>query len=180
MWDDDQQQDLGVAADELRLRVVEAPFDDADTLTLLQELDAENTATYGSPDREPVQRNDFTSPSGLFIVGYDAESHAVACGGYRLRKDIRPGSVDAELKRMYVRPALRGRGYGARILAALEQTATSAGASRAILETGTRSTAAFAMYQRKGYTLIPLFSDAYAESPTNRAMAKSLDTVKTH
>ena len=60
------------------------------------------------------------------------------------------------------------------MLTALEQAARDAGADRAILETGTRLIVAYAMYQRYGYQVIPLFSDVYADSPTNRAMGKDL------
>ncbi|MGP4111342.1 GNAT family N-acetyltransferase [Streptomyces sp. 4N509B] len=158
---------------EFSIRALSAPYDDPETLELLKALDSENAATYGEPDREPVERTDFSPPNGLFLVGIE-QGRAVACGAFRLRMDIRPGATDAEIKRMYVTPEARGRGYGARILEELEAAAAEVGASRAILETGIRSVAAFSLYRSRGYEVIPLFSDAYADSPTNRALGKPL------
>ncbi|WP_232235991.1 GNAT family N-acetyltransferase [Nocardia sp. BMG51109] len=164
-------------SDDLRIKIIDDPFDDPDAGMVLRRVDTENAATYGAADQEPVGKSDFTRPAGLFLLGYDPDGSPVASGAYRLRTDTRPGGVDAEIKRMYVEPDLRGRGYGKRILAELERAAADAGATRAILETGTRSVAAFALYQREGYELIPLFSDAYADSSTNRALGKFLDTA---
>lgn len=155
------------------IRVSPTPFDDPEALELLQALDAENAAAYGAPDQEPVRSNDFSPPSGLFLLGFGRD-RAVACGAFRLRTDVKPGATDAEIKRMYVVPEARGQGYGARVLEELESAAAAAGASRAILETGIRSVAAFALYCSRGYEIIPLFSDVYAHSPTNRALGKSL------
>ncbi|MBI4266311.1 MAG: GNAT family N-acetyltransferase, partial [Acidobacteria bacterium] len=58
---------------------------------------------------------------------------AVACGALR-----RLGPDTSEVKRMYVRPAFRGRGLARRILAELEETARRRGAARIWLETGIR------------------------------------------
>jgi len=169
-----QTHGVDTEVEALQLRRVPDPYDDPDALALMHALDDELATTYGSGDREPVDPNDFTPPTGLFLVGYEG-GEPLACGGYRLRRDVRPGAIDAEVKRMYVVPTARRRGHGRTILAALERNAHDAGATRAILETGIRSVEAFAMYQHTGFLVIPPFSNVYADSPTNRGMAKSLD-----
>jgi N-acetylglutamate synthase-like GNAT family acetyltransferase len=71
---------------------------------------------------------------------------AVACGGFRF---LRPQV--AEIKRMYVDPAVRGRGFGRRHLAFLEQRAAEAGYTQVWLETGTEQPEAISLYTAAGY-----------------------------
>ena len=80
---------------------------------------------------------------------------------------------DAELKRMYVAPAARGRGFARLLLAELERTASVAGARRMVLETGTRQPEAIALYRSSGYRPMPRFG-IYREAPGSRCFAKPL------
>ncbi|MGA8717932.1 MAG: GNAT family N-acetyltransferase, partial [Solirubrobacteraceae bacterium] len=84
---------------------------------------------------------------------------------------ISPGV--AELKRMYVVPAARGRGLSRAVLSELETRATALGATRVVLETGDKATAALALYESAGYARIPCFG-AYAASPTSICFEKRL------
>ena len=79
----------------------------------------------------------------------------------------------AEVKRMYVRTAARGRGIGGAILVALETEARVLGVSRLVLETGVRQPEALALYRRFGFDVIPPFGE-YVESPLSVCMAKDL------
>jgi putative acetyltransferase len=67
------------------------------------------------------------------------------------------GDGSGELKRMFVPESARGRGVAGRILASLEQFAASAGISLIQLETGPLQHAAIALYEQRGYELIPNF-----------------------
>lgn len=71
---------------------------------------------------------------------------AVACGALK-----RHGGGIGEVKRMYTRPACRGRGVGGRILDAIESIARAEGLSRLVLETGDRHPAAWRVYERAGF-----------------------------
>ena len=82
----------------------------------------------------------------------------------------------AEIKRMYVAPSARGRGVGRQILNELEAIARQLGAARLVLETGVRQPEARALYDRAGFTEIPLFGD-YVDTPhpeLSVCMAKDL------
>jgi putative acetyltransferase len=57
----------------------------------------------------------------------------------------------AEIKRMYVDPALRGCGIGRLILAALEDHARRAGVGMLRLETGVKQPAALSLYRAAGF-----------------------------
>ncbi|MEV6306723.1 GNAT family N-acetyltransferase [Actinoplanes sp. NPDC051861] len=84
-----------------------------------------------------------------YLVGC-VNGRAVACGAWQALS----GGV-AELKRMYVRPAFRGRGLARQMIVAIEEEALAAGRPVIRLEIGTEMTAAIALYQSSGYRQIP-------------------------
>ena len=93
---------------------------------------------------------------------------AVGCGGLQ--------ALDAdtgELKRMYVRPAFRGRGIARQMLVALEELAFRHGHRTVCLETGTYLPAAIALYRSSGYEPIPVYGE-YVDNPYSVCFAKRL------
>jgi GNAT superfamily N-acetyltransferase len=97
----------------------------------------------GSGGEPPA--SDFEPPDGAFLVGY-VDGEPVACGGV-CRYDART----AEIRRMYVVPAARGRGLSREVLAALEEEARASGYDAVRLETGYRQSEAIALYRSSGY-----------------------------
>jgi GNAT superfamily N-acetyltransferase len=97
-------------------------------------------------------------PTGLFLIGrYDGVP--AACAGLRVM-DART----VELTRVYVRPALRGTGGGARVMAAVEEGARSLGVDRIVLDTRLDLVEARALYVRHGFREIPAYGRGrYAE-----------------
>ncbi|MEV0726625.1 GNAT family N-acetyltransferase [Micromonospora purpureochromogenes] len=96
------------------------------------------------------------------------DGRAVACGGIQ--------SLDAttgELKRMYVRPAYRGRGIARQLLTALEELAFQRGHSVVCLETGVYLPAAIRLYTSSGYEPIPVYGE-YVDNPYSVCFAKRL------
>lgn len=96
------------------------------------------------------------------------QGRAVACGAWQ---PLEPGA--AELKRMYVRPAFRGRGIARQLIVALEEEALAAGRPLLRLETGTYLPAAISLYRSAGYLPIPVFGE-YVGNPYSVCFAKSL------
>ncbi|GAA4638304.1 GNAT family N-acetyltransferase [Actinoallomurus vinaceus] len=70
---------------------------------------------------------------------------------------LRWAGPDLELKRMYVVPAYRGRGVAVALLTAVEDAARRLGVRRIILQTGDRQPDAVRLYEREGYSRIPIF-----------------------
>ncbi|MFF3869263.1 GNAT family N-acetyltransferase [Micromonospora sp. NPDC001898] len=101
-------------------------------------------------------------------LAFVATGRAVACGGIQ-ELDPRTG----ELKRMYVRPAYRGRGIARQLLAALEELAFQQGYAEIRLETGSYLPAAIGLYTSCGYAPIPVFGE-YVANPYSRCFAKHL------
>lgn len=157
----------------LELRTV--GYDHPDVAALVAAVQREYVQRYGDEDATPVDPAEFAPPLGFFTVGY-VGSAPVACGGWRARDGgadpaLRDG--DAEVKRMFVHAAHRGRGHARAVLAELERTAAAAGRRRAVLETGTRQPEAMALYTSAGYRPMPRFG-VYRDSPNSRCYAKIL------
>jgi len=144
-----------------------------DALRLIDEVQAEYVVRYGGPDETPLDPLMFEPPAGSFFVGY-AEGRPVATGAWR-RTDVTAlgTGATAEIKRMYVAPAARGRGLARLMLAHLEQSADEHGFEAVVLETGLRQPEAMALYETSGYQPTPPFG-YYKDAPLSRCYAKLL------
>ncbi|MEV6313843.1 GNAT family N-acetyltransferase [Streptomyces sp. NPDC051776] len=149
-------------------------FDHPDALKLNDQVQLEYAERYGDGDMTPLDPAQFDPPHGLYLVAYDG-TEAVASGGWRAQEANGEGYADgdAEIKRMYVVPDARGRGLARRILAALEDSAQSAGRVRMVLETGTKQPEAIALYTSSGYAPAEKFG-CYREYESSRCYAKPL------
>lgn len=95
----------------------------------------------------------FVPPAGVFLV-VEADGAAVGCGGIRMLDPAR-----AEVKHLYLRDAVRGRGWGGLLLAELEGRARELGASEAVLDTNADLEAAGRLYRSHGYAEIAPYND---------------------
>lgn len=130
-------------------------------------MQAEYAVRYGGEgDTAPIASDEFVPPDGHFIVAYIGQE-PVGMGGWRRH------GAEAELKRMYVRDAYRGRGIARAVLTELETSAAAAGITRLILETGLMQPEAIALYRSSGYTDIPAFG-FYAEDELSIPLGKQL------
>ncbi len=156
------------------LRLVSVAITHPDAQALVAEVQAEYVVRYGGPDDTPLEPAMFDAPSGAFFVGYH-DGRPTAMGGWRRRPDVTALGRGAavEVKRMYVAPHSRRRGFARAVLAHLETTARRAGADLIVLETGLRQPEAITLYQACGYRPVPAFGH-YAWSPTARYLGKPL------
>lgn len=159
------------------LLLVQVPFGHPDAMRLIDEVQQEYVARYGGMDETPLEHAMFDPPYGSFFVGYLGET-AVATGAWRRRDDVLAldSTSTAEIKRMYVAPAGRGRGVARAMLAHLEATAAAAGVEVAILETGIEQPEAIALYASSGYVAVPKFG-YYRDSDLSRCFGKQLSSV---
>ena len=137
---------------------IEAAFwDDPDVRALAREQQAEIRARYGGKD-EPG-----TPPSAadvsVVLVARDEDGAPLGCGALRGL-----GDGGAEVKRMFVVPAARGRGVSKAVLGALENAARERGWTTLRLETGPRQPEAIGLYSGAGYLPIEAFG-AYVGDP---------------
>jgi DNA-binding MarR family transcriptional regulator/ribosomal protein S18 acetylase RimI-like enzyme len=101
--------------------------------------------------------HEMTPPEGLFLV---ATLHAepVGCGALKFHSGFHSGAA-AEIKRMWVAPAVRGLGLGRRLLDELEARAAAHGVHVLRLETNRTLGEAISLYRAAGYREVPAFND---------------------
>ena len=143
---------------------------------LIGALNAELSGAYPEPGATHFQLNpeEVTGGRGAFLV---ACREGVPVGGGALR---RLNAATAELKRMYVAPAVRGQGLGRRLVTALEAEARALGVRRLVLETGVRQTAALALYRATGFSPIPLYGEYCLSPETSVCLGKDLPELGVH
>jgi GNAT superfamily N-acetyltransferase len=106
--------------------------------------------------------DDLRTPTGILLVArYGGRPAGTA--GVRLMGEMR-GVATAELKRVFLREDMRGKGGAALLLAAAEDAARTLGAERIVLDTRLDLVEARALYARHGYEESePLTERMYAE-----------------
>ena len=134
----------------LDVRLAPAAWDDADVRQLTAAQQAELRARYegGQEPGTPPSAADVA----VVLVARDTGGEALGCGALRPLED-----GVAEIKRMYVVPAARGRGLSKLVLAGLEAAARDRGWTTLRLETGPRQPEAIALYEGAGYRPIAAF-----------------------
>lgn len=152
------------------IRVVRTQLTDHVSQSLITALNAELSAIYPEPGANHFQLDaaETSEGRGAFLVVYRGET-PVGCGALRLL-DADTG----ELKRMYVSPSERGRGFGHLLVSALEAEAKALGIRRLVLETGLRQQAALALYQAAGFRQIPLYGEYLLSPDTSLCLGKEL------
>jgi GNAT superfamily N-acetyltransferase len=135
----------------------QASFQTGAGALLLQAMRDEMAELYDGLDMDSDEMPragaaELSPPSGALLVGWVGEE-AVCCGGVK-RLDERA----AEIKRMYVVPAWRGRGVARRLLHELEATTLRLGYVIARLDTGPLQQGARGLYESEGYAEIENFN----------------------
>jgi putative acetyltransferase len=151
------------SADEITVELVHSANDDV--RSLVAELDRILSAEYPPQQRHGLALDAIFKPTIRFFVTR-VNGVAAGCGGVELFGEF------AELKRMYVREAIRGRGAVRALLARIEEETTDAGLVLLRLETGVRQIAALRFYERAGFRICPAFGSYATMSP--QAIATSV------
>lgn len=140
--------------------------DQPEVAALIDELDAFQKPLYPPESHHGIPVDALMQPHVLFAVARD-EGEAIGCGAVVLNDGW------GELKRMFVRPSLRGRGVAQGILAFLESSARQRGFPLMRLETGVSQPEALRLYERAGYVRRGPFG-SYGPDPLSVFMEKSI------
>jgi putative acetyltransferase len=132
---------------------------------LVHELNQELGALYTLEQCHGLALDAIFQPHIRFFMARQ-NGRVAGCGGVALFADF------AEVKRMYVRPAARGRGVADAIMARRIAETRDAGLSILRLETGTRSVAAIRFYCKSGFRGCTAF-EPYASLPPHRIAASA-------
>jgi GNAT superfamily N-acetyltransferase len=122
--------------------------EDSVFINLVKLLDAELAIADGDQHVFYSQFNKIDKIKYVVLV-YENEI-PLGCGAIKeFGKDV------MEIKRMFVSPDKRNKGFATRILIELENWASELSCTRCILETGKRQPDAIGLYKKNGYKPIP-------------------------
>lgn len=130
------------------VKLIRTNPENLDFIKLVELLDSD-LATRDGKDHSFYNQFNSSSKLDYTIVLYQDEV-PIGCGAIKTFD-----STTMEVKRMYIPPSYRGKGYATKILEGLEFWAAELGNSKCILETGKRQPEAIALYKKNGYKIIP-------------------------
>jgi putative acetyltransferase len=139
---------------------------EAGALALVEELDAYLTGLYPPNANYLFSIDELCQPNVSFYAAYVA-GEAVACGAVVAYPDY------VEIKRVFVRPDMRGRRLAQAVIARLEARTLELGYASLRLETGTAQPDAIALYERCGFLRRGPFG-SYPDIPLSVFMEKAL------
>lgn len=155
-------------------------YDDPRAVALRAEMDHEVGPRYADrfddDDPEAAARSArafAVDPATIVATVLVTDAAGTAVGHGALRDLAHDGIRDLEIKRVFVHPRARGLGASRALLDELERIARARGAARVILQTGDRQHDAVVLYERLGYTPIPIYQP-YTEYAFSRCFAKTL------
>ena len=141
--------------------------DQPEVLGFLVRADERSALLYPAESRHGLGVQALPAAGARFFVARQ-DGRALGCGGYVLL----PAQA-AEMKRLFVDPAARGRGVGGAIVRAIEQAAAGEGVRTLFLEPGVKSSEALRLYGRHGFAGCGPFA-GYGLDPLSVFMAKRL------
>ena len=141
--------------------------DTPDAIALIAELEAYLEPLYPRESRHGYSVEKLIAEAVAFFLIREDGAPA-GCGGIKLF-----GTEYGEIKRMYVRPQSRGRGFAKMMLNHLADYAQSQGVATLRLETGIHQHAAIALYEQMGFQQIRPFGN-YKFDPLSRCYEKRI------
>lgn len=161
-------------------------WDHADAARLRADQQREMDLRYAAPDvpgADAVDPHDEVDPSAVFatlLLRVDGRPAGHAALRDLSGHDDDQGGVHpdgtAEVKRVYVAPAFRGRGLSRTLMEAVEETARAAGVRHLILVSGLMQPESLGLYLRTGYEPVTPFG-AFRDEPAARHLGKHLVPV---
>jgi len=140
---------------EIQLHQLHSPTEEAKAL--IAELEQELSPNYSPEQQHGLAFEAIFQPHIHFFIAR-LNGAVAGCGGIALLADF------AEVKRMYVRPTMRGQGIADAVIDRLADTARKSGRTVLRLETGDRQEAAIRFYERCGFRICGDF-EPYSSMP---------------
>jgi putative acetyltransferase len=144
----------------------ESPRQD-DVIALIRQSDVLMQSLYPAESNHLVDVESLAAFNVHFLVARE-RGRALGCGAFVLGE---PGQ--AEMKRVFVAPAARGKGVARALMEALERDAAKLGVTLMRLETGIKQPEAIALYRKFGYAERGPFG-SYQPDPLSLFMEKRL------
>jgi putative acetyltransferase len=144
----------------------ESPRKD-EVVALIRQADALMQSLYPAESNHLVDVESLAAFNVHFLVARE-QGRALGCGAFVLGE-----AGQAEMKRVFVAPAARGKGVARALMEALEREAAKLGVTLMQLETGIKQPEAIALYRKFGYAERGPFG-SYQPDPLSLFMEKRL------
>lgn len=155
------------------IQLIRTDSENKNFVELVRDLDADLAERDGNEHAFYSQFNRINKIN-FVIVAYE-EQLPIGCGAIKAYD-----AITMEVKRMYVKPAHRGKGIAAKVLAALEEWAGEMGFEKCVLETGKRQPEAIKLYTNNGYHSIANYGQ-YADVENSLCFEKEIGrTLRDH
>jgi putative acetyltransferase len=148
------------------MKLIRTTSENPDFITLVRELDQYLAGVNGEAHGFFAQFNKIDMLKHA-VVAYIDET-PVGCGAFKAFD-----TTAAEIKRMFVQPAFRGKGIASAILKELETWAAEEGFTACVLETGSHMPDAVALYAARGYNVTAKYGQ-YVDSELSVCMRKDV------
>ncbi|MBO9631029.1 MAG: GNAT family N-acetyltransferase [Shinella sp.] len=145
---------------------VESPLTD-EVRTLIAELNTVLLALSPTEACYNLTVEEMADPTVTVWIARDGDA-AIGCGALKRHSD-----TVGEVKRMFTRPAWQGKGVGRHVLDKILETAEREELETLVLETGDQHPAAWAIYEKAGFTRCGPVLD-YPDSPYSVFYQKQL------
>lgn len=145
---------------------VESPLTD-EVRTLIAELNTVLLALSPPEACYNLTVEEMADPTVTVWIARDGDA-AIGCGALKRHSD-----TVGEVKRMFARPAWQGQGVGRSVLDKILETAEREELKTLVLETGDQHPAAWAIYEKAGFTRCGPVLD-YPDSPYSVFYQKQL------
>ena len=136
-------------------------------MALIRQSDALMQSLYPAESNHLVDVESLAQPHVHVLVARE-RGRALGCGAFVLGE-----AGQAEMKRVFVAPAARGKGVARVLMEALEREAAKLGVTLMQLETGIKQPEAIALYRKFGYAERGPFG-SYKSDPLSLFMEKRL------
>ena len=154
------------------------PVDDVHVATTIREVMTKHGCTgegFAIHDPEVAQMSaNYPAPSARYYVVVDPTGQVVGGAGFARLLGTTEAQATCELRKMYFRPAARGQGLAAQLLALLLDEMRIAGYRRCYLETTSWMQAAQRLYERHGFSPQPAAEGATGHHACDRFYAREL------
>jgi GNAT superfamily N-acetyltransferase len=148
------------------IEIIKTDSSNADFQSLVALLDADLAFRDGNEHAFYAQFNK-TDKIKYVILVYQNKT-PIACGAIR-----EWGSGTMEIKRMFVQPAFRRKGFAQMVVNSLESWTKELGFEKCILETGKNQPEAIQLYQKIGFEITPNYGQ-YVDVANSVCMQKNV------
>jgi len=152
------------------MQLVDLNPEDPFVIDVFSEIDRLMNSLYPIASDQSLELSELHQPN-VRAVGLQNEEGIVACGAIVKQFDQ---TLYGELKRLYVKPAYRGKGLSKRVMQTLLHYAGEAQIPLMRLETGLNQSEAISLYESLGFKRCERFG-LYRENPLSVFMELSLN-----